>query len=81
MSEEISEVNHHTYLGLKFSFKLKWNAHLNDICTKASKRLNMMKIFKFKVDRKALKLCTQHFFTLLWNKGLLFEVGCLTVTF
>ena len=52
----ISEVNHHTYLGLKFSFNLKWNAHINDICTKASKRLNMMKLFKFKLDRKSLEI-------------------------
>ena len=32
----VSEVNHHAYLGLTFSFALRWNTHVDELCTKAN---------------------------------------------
>jgi hypothetical protein len=51
----VSEVNSHTYLGLKFSYNLKWNEHIEHISTKAAQRLNMMLPLKYKIDRKTLE--------------------------
>ena len=52
----ITEVNNHTYLGLKFSYNLKWNDHIEDISVKATKRLNMMLPLKYKISRKTLEI-------------------------
>ena len=51
----VSEVNHHTYLGITFSFNLRWNTHVDELCTKANKRLNMMLPLKYKLDRRSLE--------------------------
>ena len=48
----IKNVQHHKHLGLTFSHNLRWSAHINEIALKASKRLDLMKSLKFKLDRK-----------------------------
>ena len=53
---EIDEVKHHKYLGLTFSYNLKWSEHINDISTKARKRLSLMTPLKFKLDRRSLEI-------------------------
>ncbi len=57
----VSEVTCHTYLGLKFSYNLRWNAHIDVICTKARRRLNMMLPLKYKLDRKSLEVMYKSF--------------------
>ena len=52
----ISEVSHHKYLGLEFSYNLKWNTHIDSISCKANQRLNMLLPFKYKLDRKTLEM-------------------------
>ena len=51
----VSEVNHHTYLGITFSFNLRWNTQVDELCTKANKLLNMMLPLKYKLDRRSLE--------------------------
>ena len=51
----VSEVNHHTYLGITVSFNLWWNTHVDELCAKANKRLNMMLPLKYKLDRRSLE--------------------------
>ena len=51
----IEEVSSHTYLGLTFYSNLCWSKHIDEISTKARKRLNMMLPLKFKVDRTSLE--------------------------
>ena len=34
---------------------LRWNAHINDIVSRCSKKINMMKQFKYELDRKSLE--------------------------
>ena len=51
----VSEVNHHTYLGITFSFNLTRNTHVDELCTKANKRLNMMLPLKNKLDRRSVE--------------------------
>jgi hypothetical protein len=52
---DIEEVSSHTHLGLTFQNKMSWNKHVLEIYEKASKRLNVMKSFKFHLDRSTLR--------------------------
>ena len=54
-NKAVSEVNHHAYLGITFSFNLRWNTHVDKLCTKANKRLNMMLPLKYKLDQRSLE--------------------------
>ena len=69
-NETVAEVNHHTYLGLKFSFNLKWNEHINDIYLKAKSRLNMMVPLKYRADRKTLEIMYKTFVRPLMEYGI-----------
>ena len=51
----IDEVNTHCYLGLTFSYNLKWNAHIDNVTVKASQRTNMMIPLKYKLDKTSLQ--------------------------
>ena len=51
----VSEVNHHTYFGITVLFNLRWNTHVDELCTKANKRLNKMLPLKYKLDRRSLE--------------------------
>ena len=51
----IKEVDCHKHLGLIFNNKGTWSEHIKDISTKAWKRLNIMRKFKFILDRSSLQ--------------------------
>ena len=51
----IKIVDSHKHLGLTYFNSGTWNTHLNDICTKASVRLNLLRRLKFTVDRRSLE--------------------------
>ena len=51
----IESVPGHKHLGIVLSHNLRWNAHINDIVAKCTKKINMMKKFKFELDRKSLE--------------------------
>jgi hypothetical protein len=51
----IKNVTTHKHLGLTFSNNGSWTTHINEIITKASSRLNIIRKLKFKVDRKLLE--------------------------
>ena len=52
---KINEVAQHTHLGVVLCNNLSWRAHIFKIYEKASKRLNILKGIKFKVDRSTLR--------------------------
>ena len=52
----ISSVPQHKHLGITLSNNLRWNAHINDVVTRCSKKVNMMKQFKYELDRKSLEI-------------------------
>ena len=52
---DIEEVSSYTHLGLTFQNNMSWNKHVLEIYKKASKRLNVMKSFKFHLDRSTLR--------------------------
>ena len=51
----IKRVTLHKHLGLTFSSDLSWNAHIGDILAKATKRLGVLRLLKFKLDRLSLE--------------------------
>jgi hypothetical protein len=57
----VEEVKSHTHLGVKLSYNLRWNNHINDITIKARKRLNSMVHLKYKLDRKTLETMYQSY--------------------
>ena len=52
---QIKEVDRHRHLGITFSSDLNWHNHITEITTKAWQRLNILRAFKFKFDRKSLE--------------------------
>ena len=52
----IENVPNHKHLGIVLAHDLRWNAHINDIQVKCMKKINVMKKFKFKLDRKSLEI-------------------------
>ena len=53
-NNEIQEVFNHKHLGVTLSSNLTWTAHIINIHENASKRLNLLKGLKFKLNRKTL---------------------------
>ena len=51
----INEVHTHKHLGVFLSSDCQWHDHLDYIKSKAWSRINVMRKFKFKLDRKSLQ--------------------------
>ena len=51
---DIEEVDIYTHLGLTLQNNMSWNSHIFSIYEKASKRLNLLKSLRFKIDRSTL---------------------------
>ena len=45
----------HKHLGVTFNSNGKWNDHINEIYTKACRRINILRLMKHKLDRKSLE--------------------------
>ena len=45
----------HKHLGVTFNSNGKWNNHINEIYTKACRRINILRLMKHKLDRKSLE--------------------------
>ena len=52
----IKQVIQHMHLGVILSHNLKWSNHIEYISNKANKRLNLMKKFKYDLDRRTLEI-------------------------
>ena len=50
----IEEVEKHTHLGLTLQSNMSWECHIQNIFEKASKRLNLLKLLKYKINRSTL---------------------------
>ena len=51
----VDEVSNHKHLGIVLSSYLGWANHIDEICAKAMRRLDVIQSFKFKLDRNALE--------------------------
>ena len=54
--QPIDEVTSYKYLGLHFTSNLRWNLHIDNITSKAQRRLNLMLALKWKLDRRSLEV-------------------------
>ena len=52
---QLENVSGHKHLGLFLSSDAKWSEHIQDIYSKACKRVNIMRYLKNKIDRKSLE--------------------------
>lgn len=52
----IKNVSSHKHLGLFFNSHANWSDHISYIYEKAYKRINILRMLKYKVDRKTLEL-------------------------
>ena len=55
INQEIKEVQFHKHLGAYFSEDCSWHKHIDYIKDKAWTRINLMRKFKYELDRKALE--------------------------
>ena len=51
----ISSVQDHKHLGMVLSHNLRWSPHINEVVSRCTKKVNMLKQFKFDLDRKSLE--------------------------
>ena len=51
----IQEVEQHCHLGVVFNKTLTWDSHINYICNKTNKTINILKRLKYCLSRKALE--------------------------
>ena len=58
----ISETTRHKHLGLTFSSTCTWTEHVDNVSGKAWTRLNLLRVFKFRVGRKSLENYISHLF-------------------
>ena len=54
--QDIITVEFHKHQGLTFTNDLSWREHLNNIKTKAWRRINVMRKLKFQLNRKSLQI-------------------------
>ena len=52
---EIKNVKTHKHVGLNLEYNLWWQHHIQELETRAHKRLNILKILKFKLNRATLE--------------------------
>ena len=54
-NKELKSVVAHKHLGLTFTSSLSWSTHVNEIVQSSSKMCNVLKQFKYQIDRKSLE--------------------------
>lgn len=58
---EITEVDAHKHLGITINNNLTWGDHVQDIITKAGKRLDILAFLKYRLDRNTLEVIYKTF--------------------
>lgn len=52
----VKSVNCHNHLGLNFETNVAWHAHLDEVASKAWKRINILRKLNFTLDRQSLQI-------------------------
>ena len=66
---QLANVPQHKHLGLVLKSDLKWNEHIKEIVSKASKQLNIMKNLQYRLDRETLEVIYTSFIRPLLEYG------------
>ena len=51
----LNEVQSHKHICVTFNHSLSWTSHIDEVCIKAMKRLDIIQRFKFKLAQKDLE--------------------------
>ena len=73
---QLVNVPEHKHLGLTLKSDLKWNAHIKQIATKASKQINIMKSLQHRLDRETLEIIYFSFIRPILEYGSVVWDGC-----
>ena len=65
----IKQADSHKHLGIVLNKTLSWSDHINEITTKAMKRVYLPRLFKYKMSRSALHRCYLSFIHPLLEYG------------
>ena len=60
-NQPVENVDTHKQLGMTLSKSLDWHVHIEDICGKASQRINAWKSLQYKLSRKHMESCINLF--------------------
>ena len=74
--EVVSEVRDHKHLGLVLASDLTWNKHIDEICLKATKRLDMLRGLKCKLSWRSLEIIYNSFALPILEYGDIIYYGC-----
>ena len=53
---EVKRVDSHKHLGVIFNNKCTWNEHIEEITSKAWKRIHLLQLLKYQLDRRSLQI-------------------------
>ena len=53
---EVKRVDSHKHLGVIFNNKCTWNQHIEEITSKARKRIHLLQLLKYQLDRRSLQI-------------------------
>ena len=60
-NQVIEKVKEHKHLGLTIQSNLKWNSHIENIAKSANSKLNIMRKYKYDLNRKSLEIIYKSF--------------------
>ena len=53
---EVKRVDSHKHLGVIFNNRCTWNEHIEEITSKACKRIHLLQLLKYQLDRRPLQI-------------------------
>ena len=68
----------HKHIGVTFNSNGKWNNHINEIYTKACRRINILRLMKYKLYRKSLEKLYIGFIRPILEYGVIVWDNCTT---
>ena len=75
----VESVNTHKHLGITLTNNLTWNTHVDEICTKALRRLNLLSCLKYNLSRRALEIMYFSFIRPILEYGNILLTNCGTI--
>ena len=65
----LRQVDSHKHLGIVLNKTLLWSDHINEISTKAMKRVHLLRLFEYRMSRSALHRCYLSYIRPLLENG------------
>ena len=72
----INDVKYHKHFGVLFSHNLTWDVFIDEICTKAMRRLNVLRLLSSKLSRRAFETMYFSFIRPILEYGSVLLTNC-----